>query len=343
MNSRTLMVLVSALLFATWTWASTQADIDAMNARIEQLSADIKEANRNKDKERANQLRDQRSEAQKDLRELKKQLKDEKKAADKQAKRAAAEREWATYPPGKQLCTAIQYNRFDLVKRVVEGGSVNVAEPVDQCWFPLGEAVSKGSLEMTEYLLSKSAPKTARAPIMNALISAMDMAAASSEDRTELMALLKRYGATPYDGVEANLAGAIIAHDDPDGAGQAKLKQDYNLEKPMLSNGTALTKAIEKSHINNLRWLLQNGASPEESMTGRTGLMIAVDSLDLDKVKLLVEAGADVNRRGLNFTSVLAYAERREARAGGNKKERAAAIVSYLKSKGATYSEKEPR
>lgn len=78
-------------------------------------------------------------------------------------------------------------------------------------------------------------------------------------------------------------------------------------------------------------------------MTGRIGLMIAVGSLDLDKVKLLVDAGADVNRRGLNFQSVLAYSERLEQRAGGKKKERATAIVEYLKSKGATYSDKDRR
>lgn len=226
---------------------------------------------------------------------------------------------------------------------MIESGRVDITESVDQCWFPLGEAVAKNAFDITEYLLVKGAPKTARAPIMNALISAMDMVAANADDRTELMALLKRYGATPYDGLEENLAGAILQQDDPDGAGKAKLKQDYNLESAIVSTGGALAKAMEKGHINNLRWLLQHGANPEESMTGRTGLMIAVDSLDLDKLKLLVDAGADVNRRGLNFQSVLAYAERREQCASGKKKERATAIVEYLKSKGATYSDKDRR
>ena len=341
MNKPSLMVLAITMFLAGPLWADTGADIDAVSRQIEQLNADIKEANRNKNKELANQLRDQRSEAKTRLRDLKARLREEKKEADQLARRKAAEAEWETYPPGKKLCTAIQYNRFDLVRKVVDSGAVDFTKPLENCGFPLGEAVAGGSLEMTEYLLGKGAPKTTRAPIMNMLISAMDMAANHPEDRTEILTLLKRHGATHLDSVEADMAGAIVHHGDQDGSARAKLKQDYNLETDMLTTGTSFTRAIEKGHINNLRWLLQNGASPEESMSGRTALMIAVDSTDPDKVKLLVETCADVNRRGLNFQSVLAYAEKRQTRAGGKKKERLNAIVSYLKQKGATRSEQD--
>src|SRR5690606_26207196 len=126
-----------------------------------------------------------------------------------------------------------------------------------------------------------------------------------------------------------------------DDVAKQKLEQDYNVTADQLSMGNSFTKALEKGHINNIRWLLANGAKVEDSMLGRTALMIAVDSNDPDKVKLLVESGADVNRRGLNHASVLAHAERRLAKVGGRKKAGMETIVAYLKARGATRSDKD--
>ncbi len=174
--------------------------------------------------------------------------------------------------------------------------------------------------------------------IMNVKVSAMDAAAGSKEDRTEILILLKKYGATPFDSLEANLAGAVVGEDEE---AKKQLKQNYNVESDMFTLGTSFTKSLEKGHINNIRWLLANGSKPEEAMTGRTALMIAVDSNDLDKVKLLIDAGADVNRRGVHFQSVLAFAEQAESRASKKHKAAMAEIVEYLKSRGATYSEQD--
>ena len=339
MHSARVLLLSLLCNFSLYAYASTQQDIDAVNQRIEQLSADIKTANQNKDRDTANRLRQERTDAQAQLRELKKQLKADAKAQEKKNKRAAAEAEWETYPADKKLCSAVQYNRLDLVQKVVSSGAIDIKAENGACFFPLGDAAARGHLEITEYLLQQGSPKVARAPFMNVLISAMDAAAGSSEDRTAVLAVLKKYGATPFDSVEATIPGAIVAEGDD--VAKAKLKQDYNIDGNMLDTGTSLTKALEKGHINNIRWLLSNGSKPEESMMNRTALMIAADSNDVEKVKLLVEAGADVNRRGMGYESVLAHAQRRQAKANRKHRPGMDAIVDYLQSKGATRSDKE--
>ena len=335
---RDLLVGTMLLCAACVAYTDTAADIQSTEQQIEQLSADIKSANRNKDKDTASRLREERNQAQLRLRELKKQQREEKKQQDKQAKRAAAEAEWETYPVNKKLCTAVEYNRFDLVKKVLESNPIDLRQPNDACLYPLGEAVTRGFADIADYLLQKGSPLYIREPIMNAKISAMDAAAGSKEDRTDILNILKRHGATPYDSVEGNLAGVVIGDDD---YAKKKMKDDHNMAGDMLTLGTSFTKSLEKGHINNIRWLLANGSKPEESMTGRTALMIAVDSNDLEKVKLLVDAGADVNRRGINFESVLAHAERHQQKVNRKHKASVAEIVEYLKSKGATYSEKD--
>lgn len=332
-------LLFLLLLPFTLLYANTEAEIDGVNQRIEQLSTDIKIANKNKDRTTAQQLRQQRSDAKAQLRELKKKLKEENQAQEKLAKRAAAEKEWATYPADKQLCTAVEYNRLDLVKKVVESGDLDLRSDTGNCFFPVGEASARGFAEIADYLLQKGAPRTARAPMMNALISAVDAAAGSREDRTAVLNVLKKHGATPFDSAEHSLPGAMVAGGDE--TSQKKLKSDQNLDSDILGMGASLTKSLEKGHINNIRWLLANGSKPEESMLGRTALMIAVDSNDPEKVKLLVEAGADVNRRGAGFESVLAHAEKRRNRVGGKKKPAMETIVNFLQGKGATRSEKD--
>ena len=335
---RTLLLCTLLLGTVSAAYPDTNADIQTTEQQIEQLSADIKTANRNKDKDTANQLREERSQAQAHLRELKKQQREEKKLQEKQAKRAAAEAEWETYPADKKLCTAVEYNRFDLVKKVVESSALDVSKPNAACLYPLGEAASRGFADIAEYLLQKGSPLIINEPIMKAKISAMDVAAGSRDDRTDILNILKQHGATPYDSVEGNLAGAVIGDDE---YARKKLQDDHNMSGDMLNLGTSLTKSLEKGHINNIRWLLSQGCSPEESMTGRTALMIAVDSNDIEKVKLLVATGADVNRRGINFQSVLAHSERHLARVSRKHKAAVTEIVEYLKTQGATYSEQD--
>lgn len=319
---------------------TTEEAIAQTEQRIDALSLDIKTANKNKDREQAARLRDERSKLQSDLRSLKQTLREEKKQTETANKRAAAEREWASYEPDRKLCTAIEYNRPDLVQKVLTEHTFDWQKKNDACFYPLGDAAARGHTAIAEMLLKQQAPLAARAPFMPVLISAVDFAAQRKEDSTELLNLLKRYGATPFDSLENNLAGAVVNPSDEDA--KEKLKQDYNLTSPLMTTGTSLAKAIDKGHINNLAWLLANGASAEDAMNGRTALMIAVETGELEKVQLLVNKGADVNRRGLKFESVLAMAEKKQARTSGKKHDRYSAIVSYLKAQGATRSEKEP-
>lgn len=332
--------LIALLWAATgFALASTQEDISQTEQRIEAINLEIKAANKAKELDRAAQLRTERSQLKAQLRVQKQTLRDEKKRTEQAQKRAAAERQWATYEPDRKLCSAIEYNRPDLVQQVLSEHPFDWQKKNDVCFYPLGDAVARGHLAIAEMLLKQKAPLAARAPFMPILISAVDFAAQRKEDSTELLNLLQRYGATPFDSLEDNLAGAVV--NPADQASKDQLKSDYNLTSELMTMGTSLAKSVEKGHINNLAWLLANGASAEDAMNGRTALMIAVDSGDLDKVKLLVDKGADVNRRGLKFESLLAQAERKQARASGAKRERYDAIVNYLRQQGATRSDKD--
>ncbi|MDX5300318.1 MAG: ankyrin repeat domain-containing protein, partial [Gammaproteobacteria bacterium] len=284
------------------------------------------------DRALADTLRQTRKDRQAELRDLKQDLKDARKAEEKHNKRAAAEREWEGYPPGRQLCTAIQYNRADLVQRVVESGALVIQQDLPDCYFPLGDAAARGHLDIVEYLLSKGAPTLANAPL-GQRISAMDAAASSQEDRTAILSALHRAGVGLADANQASLPGALVEQGDD--FNKEQLKRQQNIEAADLGTGTSLTRALEEGHIANIRWLLANGAHPEESMLGRTALMIAVDSNDPEKVKALLDAGADVNRQGPGFRTALMHATSRLARVGKGKKADMEAIVALLKARGA--------
>lgn len=319
--------------------ATTEENINQLERAIEGLTTQIKTATQNKNADNAKALREQRSELQSQLRALKQQGREEKKAAEKDAKRAAAERQWESFPSDKKLCTAVEYGRFDLVKKVMETDPVNLTQNNTHCFFPLGDAAARGHADIVEYLLQKGSPLVMRAPHFQTLVSAMDATAARKEDRTEILVLLKKHGATTADSRDASIPSAVVA--DGDEQSDKLLKEKYNLVEGQLAQGGSLLRALEDGHPNNLRWLLANGANPEEAALGRTALMAAVDSNNLEKVQVLVAAGADVNRHGMNYTSVLSYAEKRRDRVSAKKKIEMEKIITYLKSKGATYSDKE--
>lgn len=319
-------------------WANAQT-VESLDQKIQQLTEQIKQATQNKDSNQAKLLREQRSELQSQLRELKQQQRQEKKSTEQDAKRAAAERQWETYPKDKKLCTAVEYGRFDLVKKVMETDPLDLKQHHAHCFFPLGDAAARGYKDIVEYLLQKGSPLAMRAPQFQTLVSAVDAAAARKDDRTEILALLKQYGATSADSRDASIPGAVVATGDE--KSDQLLKEKYNLTEGQLAQGGSLLRALDKGHPNNVRWLLANGAKPEESALGRTALMAAIESNSLEKVQILVEAGADVNTRGINYSSALRYAEKRRDRVSANKKVEMEKIIQYLKSKGATYSDKE--
>lgn len=313
--------------------------IQQLNDRLGELSLQIRIANSNKEREKVAELRDEREQVQQELRDLRRLYREEKAVADKLAKREAAERKWATYAPEKQLCAAIEYHRADLVEKVVESGQIDLSKPNDHCFFPLGDAAARGHVDIVENLLQKKSPLVMRMPHFNRLISAMDAAASSKHDRTAVLELLKQSGGTLNDSREDSSPGSVVKEGDD--AAKKILKEKYNVEAGQLTFGSTFVRALENGHLNNIRWLLKEGADPNESVLGRTALMVAVESNDIEKVSLLIQAGADINQRGINHTSVLAHAEKRRERVNGQKKAEMDDIIRYLKNRGATHSEKE--
>ena len=339
-------VAAAFLLLAT-TVASTSdlaAKQQALEAEIKQLSADIKEAGQAKDKTRVQSLREQRSAKQDELRELKQQARTADKASEQSQKRAAAEQTWATYPPAKQLCTAVEYNRLDLVKQVVESGRYTAAQSQQSsegCFFPLGDAAARGHLEITDYLLQKGFPTSAKAPHFGSTLTAYDAAAGSKDDRTAILALLKQKNVPTTAAETGAMAGARGMIAGADEVNRDQLKEKHNVTDSAFSEGTALTKSLEDGHLANIRWLLANGFKADGEMMGRTSLMIAIDSNEPEKVKVLLDAGVDVNRRGVGYSSALRHAEKRLAKASKKNQTKMTEIVALLKARGATHSDKE--
>lgn len=337
----------AALLLLTANVAAAselETQQQALEAEIKQLNADIKAAGQAKDKTRLQSLREQRSAKQDALRELKQQARAADKASEQNQKRAAAEQTWATYPPAKQLCTAVEYNRLDLVKQVVESGRYTAAQSQQSsegCFFPLGDAAARGHLEITAYLLQKGFPTSAKAPHFGSTLTVYDAAAGSTQDRTAILALLKQNNVPSTADETGSMAGARGMIAGADDFNREQLKEKHNVTDAAFSEGTALTKSLEDGHIANIRWLLGNGFTADSEMMGRTTLMIAIDSNEPEKVKAVLDAGADVNQRGVGYSSALRHAEKRLAKASKKNQTKMTEIVTLLKARGATYSDKE--
>lgn len=337
MSSDTLRVKLLALVcWSTLCWAAPtcatnlEERIETLNARIGELSVQIRRANTSQERDKAAELGEQRELLLQELRRLRNQAKEAKQQAAEVAERAALERAWAKYPPEKQLCAAIHYGRLDLVQKVVSSGAMDLLKPNRYCFFPLAEAAALGYRNIAEYLLEHKSPLVMRAPPDFTIpISALDAAAANREDRTAMLELLKKHGAS------------LTASQNSTPPDTAAGKADADPRKIHLPYGSSLLKALEEGHLKNVRWLLKEGANPNDSLQGRTALMFAVDSNELDKVSTLLNAGADINQRGPEYLSVLTYAEQRQSRVSGRKKAEMDEIIAYLKARGATKSEQE--
>jgi Ankyrin repeat. len=333
-RSAALVLLIASSSFAV----TTSEKIQTLNERISDLSIQIRHANINKERQKAAELREEREKVQQELRELRRLEKAEKAEAEKRAKREATEKLWATFAPEKKLCAAIEYNREDLVKQAVGSGAVDLNKINSDCFFPLADAAARGQMEIVEYLLQNKSPLVMREPRFNRLLSAMDAAAASKQDRTEILALLKKHGASLKDSSESSMAAAADGADD---AARKMIKERYNIAADQMHFGNTFTRALEQGHINNIHWLLDEGANPNEPTVGRTALMIAVDSNDLEKVTLMIQAGADPNFRDAGHSSVLAHAEKRREKVNGRRKAEMDEIIAFLKNRGATKSDEE--
>ncbi|QGX40055.1 ankyrin repeat domain-containing protein [Permianibacter aggregans] len=336
----TALWLGAALSFAALppTEAATPT-LSELEQQMVALDQQIATAKAQKQNDKLKSLREQRTALQQTIRDARKQQKAADKAAQANAKKAAAEKTWEGYDPQRQLCAAIEYHRTDLVERVLKAGTVDLQKANDHCFFPLADAANRGHADIVELLLQHQSPLSMRFPMMNTLMSAIEITASSKEDRTTILDRLKRQGAGVHDSVEASLPSAVIAGGDTQS--DQYLKDRFNIDKELMQSGGSLVRALKDGHVNNIAWLLKNGANAEESSLGKTALQYAIDSRDVEKVKLLVSAGANVNRASANFQSPLSYAEALHDKASSKRKESYRHIIDYLKSVGATYSEKE--
>lgn len=205
--------------------------------------------------------------------------------------------------------------------------------------FPLADAGNRGFKDIAALLLQKQSPLVMRIPTFNVLMSAIDSTAASKEDRTDILNLLKSHGSTVHDSVDGNLVFGIIAEGDE--ASNRFLKEKFNIDTQGMKLGSSLFRSLKDGHINNVAWLLANGSSPNEKSLGTPALFEAVSSQELSKVKLLIEKGADVNAFGLNHESVRKFTETKVEKAKKARKEQYQTILDYLVAKGAKYSNKE--
>lgn len=251
---------------------------------------------------------------------------------EKSASKQSAEALWKTYPLDKKLCTAIKYNRADLVARVVEKENADVNVNNMECQFPLSIAVKKRNLEIVGYLISHGA-KMEIESILGIRISVLDMAAKSRKKNVEMIELLISKGANVNGGSD-NMISAMLKT--ADSAKEQETKDQHNMNAEKFVNGGVLNRAISKGHIVNIETLLNHGANPNGFMMASSVLMDAVNSLKIDRVKLLVKHGADVNLRGPgNQTALMRLLQKKTSKRREAKKQK---IIDYLKSVGALTS-----
>ncbi len=341
-----LLVANLLLIHPAISAATVDNDIQAAEQRIEQINADFRTAQKAKDTASVDRLRQERKQVQAELHHLKQQQKQQSKSQKEQARLEQDEAKWAALPAPARLCKAIQQDRLDRVKKVLESGELTAKSGGENCEFPLGNAAALGRLAIVEYLLQQDFPTFAYLSDHRSKgfrTTVMDMTAGQSQDRTDSLALLKRLGVPLYEQGKGESVNTLMEYAATEEERQ-KLDKEQNINVVTYAMGSSLTKSLEKGHINNVRWLLNNGANPNDFSLGRTALMVAIHSFDMERVKLLVDSGANVNLRGIQFMSALSYAESLQnthAQYKNNKADYFATLMVYLKLHGATYSKQE--
>ena len=296
---------------------------------IIQLDKDIR-ANK-KDKQKVSSLKLQKTEKKKRLNKIKKLDRQAKKDFKQKQKKKRAEATWAKYPGPKKLCAAVKYNRLDLVKQVIEKESVDVNTQTFDCQYALGIAAKKGNIEIADYLIKHQANLVIEAAF-GIQISALEMAAKSKKNNVAMINYLISKGASPHDGDGDSMPSAMIRSAS---SGQEKnLKKQHNIKAEQLGAGGVLNKVITAGHLKNIKALLDNGANPNGFMLASSVLMEAAKRFQLDRIKLLVENGADVNLEGPSYQTVLMRIEKQRVSNKRNKAKKQA-VIDYLKSKGA--------
>jgi ankyrin repeat protein len=151
-------------------------------------------------------------------------------------------------------------------------------------------------------------------------ICVLQNVARKRDDQGKMLLFLIDHG-VPVEAQAADLGASLAAGMDPQ-----KKSNPLNF-----GQGTALIAAVSDGHIENVRALLSRGANPNSFGMGRSALMIAAQKHDLERAKLLIEKGADVNLKTSNGVTALRLAQGGRPRDLSKQK----AMIDYLTERGA--------
>ena len=168
----------------------------------------------------------------------------------------------------------------------------------------LFDAVAAGRKDIVEVALAAGKDPNTRSPYWGSLLMY-----ATAKQHLDIIKLLLAHGADPKaKGNEALLLGAINA-------------KRMDILKCLVEAGALVTKPKDARYFDDflvaaggngeiVEYLLQHGVDPKgtESICGETALQMAAARGDVDVMKMLLDAGADINHRDWNGMSALMLA-----------------------------------
>ncbi len=301
---------------------------------LKRLTLQIRSAYQKKQKDKAKELSQIRDNTQKRRKVLKKLQYAERKAQKQAEKNAKRRQNWEKLPAYQKLCKAISYDRLDWLKEAVEVHAIDLTKngPMSvSCGFLVGSAAAANRLDITEYLLKNNAPLISDSGL-GPPTPALWLAANTKKDRTAIINLLFKYGASVTNGSSQGIGSELISASGEEA--QEDLEKRRNIKASQLVHGDMLARIIKKGHINNIRLFLDRGADPNGFNMGSSVLTDAATKLRIDVVKLLVNKGASVNLQGPNFET--AYTKLQQKQVRGKRAEKSKAmILGFLRSHGA--------
>jgi ankyrin repeat protein len=175
------------------------------------------------------------------------------------------------------LQLACEYGLEEMARLLVEkGADVNRADR--EGYSPLNAALDLETLTLARFLLEKGAE--ADKPALKGGVQCTLLKKAILNQRTDVIDLLREHGASP----------------NPSPAKRARIEPGTATETNGKSDDSLLADAIDRNDLNAVRLLLSKGLNPNKGANENfPPLYNATARNSLEMVKLLIEAGADVN------------------------------------------------